>query len=61
MLLCCLHTYLSGDQLRPFDGLMIYAEAHALGVRIWVREQDLALAYLIDPDLVRRRLLDLIV
>ena len=61
MLLCCIHTYFTGDQLRPFDSLMVYAEAHVLGVRIWVREQDLALAYLIDPDLVRRRLLDLIV
>ena len=59
MRLCCVHSYLEGDQLDRFDPIAVYTHAGGIGVYIHVRETDVAWAYLIDPDLIRRRDQDL--
>ena len=60
MLLCCVHTYLSGDELDPFDAIAVYTHAQTIGVCMYIRESQLAWAYLIDPELTRRPKEDLI-
>ena len=59
MRLCCVHSYFTGDQLDRFDPIAVYTHAQTMGVCMYIREQDLAWAYLIDPDLTRRRDQDL--
>ena len=59
MRLCCIHSHRLGDQLDRFDPIAVYISALAIGVSIHVRESDLMWAYLIDPDLIRRRDLDI--
>jgi len=59
MRLCCVHSYYSGDQLDPFDAIAVYTHAQTIGVCMYIRECDLFWAYLIDPELTRRRDQDL--
>jgi hypothetical protein len=59
MRLCCVHTYLEGPQLDRFDPIAVYTHAQTIGVCIHVHEHHLAWAYLIDPELNRRRDQDL--
>lgn len=59
-LLCCLHVYAQGSALDQIDPYAVYAEAHALGLRIWVPECYLPMIYLLDLDFVRRRDQDII-
>ena len=53
MRLCCVYTYFTGDQLDPFDMLAVYTHAGSQGVFLYIREDQLSWAYLIDPELVR--------
>ena len=53
MRLCCVHTQFTGDQLDPFDRLAVYTHAGGVGVFLYIREDQLSWAYLIDPELVR--------
>ena len=59
MRLCCVHSYLSGDQLDRFDPIAVYTHMQTIGVCMYIRETELAWAYLIDPELTRRRDQDL--
>jgi hypothetical protein len=59
MRLCCVHTYLEGDQLDRFDPIAVYTHMQTIGVCMHIREHHLAWAYLIDPELTRRRDQDL--
>ena len=59
MRLCCVHSYYSGDQLDRFDPIAVYTQAQTIGVCMYIKEGHLAWAYLIDPELTRRRDQDL--
>jgi hypothetical protein len=59
MRLCCVHSYLSGDQLDRFDPIAVYTQAQTIGVCMYIKEGHLAWAYLIDPELTRRPAQDL--
>lgn len=54
MRLCCVITWLTGSALAGYDSIAVSVSVRALGTEIWVREQDLWRAYLIDPELIRR-------
>jgi hypothetical protein len=50
---------MTGDQLDRFDPIAVYTHVQTIGVCMYIRETELAWAYLIDPELTRRQDQDL--